>query len=195
MTMAPSDREETPPPSRRRRRLLAALAALGLGGALLWLARPRVDPAAHAALSRLVYTKLQEPDGTPRRIAEDWRERVRVINFWATWCPPCRAELPLLAAASRAWKEEEVQFLGLALDDKEAVRRYLEHTPLPYPVLLAPPSLLDLTVPLGNRHRVLPFTLVIDPEDEQVAAHVGPVTKEKLDGWIKAALATGTTPP
>jgi thiol-disulfide isomerase/thioredoxin len=191
--MTPSNQEKAPSPSLRRRRLLAALAALGLGGTILWLARPRVDPAAHAALSRLVYTKLQEPDGTPRRIAEDWRERVRVINFWATWCPPCRAELPLLAAASRAWKEEEVQFLGLALDDKEAVRRYLEHTPLPYPVLLAPPALLDLTVPLGNRHRVLPFTLVIDAQDEQVATHIGPVAQAQLDGWIKTALAAGAT--
>jgi len=192
--MTPSDQEEAPSPSLRRRRLLAALAALGLGGTILWLVRPKVDPAAHAALSRLVYTKLQEPDGTPRRIAEDWRERVRVINFWATWCPPCRAELPLLAAASRAWKEEEVQFLGLALDDKEAVRRYLEHTPLPYPVLLAPPSLLDLTVPLGNRRRVLPFTLVIDSEDEQVAAHVGPVTRTKLEEWIRTARAADAAP-
>ncbi|MDD3433162.1 MAG: TlpA disulfide reductase family protein [Tepidiphilus sp.] len=192
--MTPSNQEKAPSPSLRRRRLLAALAALGLGGTILWLARPRVDPAAHAALSRLVYTKLQEPDGTPRRIAEDWRERVRVINFWATWCPPCRAELPLLAAASRAWKEEEVQFLGLALDDKEAVRRYLAHTPLPYPILLAPPTLLDLTAELGNPHRALPFTLVIGPRNERIASHVGPVTKEKLDGWIKAALAAGTTP-
>jgi len=186
--MTSADQEEASSPFLRRRRLLAALAALGLGGTLLWLARPQGDPAAHAALSRLIYAKLQEPDGTPRRIATDWRERVRIVNFWATWCPPCRAELPLLAAASLAWKEEEVQFLGLALDDKEAVRRYLERTPLPYPVLLAPPALLDLTVPLGNRRRVLPFTLVIDPHEEQVAAQVGPVTRAKLDGWIHAAL-------
>ena len=186
--MTSADQEEASSPFLRRRRLLAALAALGLGGALLWLARPQGDPAAHAALSRLIYTKLQEPDGTPRRIATDWRERVRIVNFWATWCPPCRAELPLLAAASQAWPEEKVQFLGLALDDKEAVRRYLERTPLPYPVLLAPPALLDLTVPLGNRRRVLPFTLVIDPHEEQVAAQVGPVTRAKLDGWIHAAL-------
>lgn len=187
--MTPADQEEAAPsPFLRRRRLLAALAALGLGSAALWLARPRVDPAAHAALSRLIYVKLQEPDGTPRRIANDWRERVRVVNFWATWCPPCRAELPLLAAASKAWPEEKVQFLGLALDDKEAVRRYLERTPLPYPILLAPPSLLELTVPLGNRRRVLPFTLVLDAQDEEIATQVGPVTKEKLDGWIHAAL-------
>lgn len=191
--MTSADQEEASSPFLRRRRLLAALAALGLGGALLWLARPQGDPAAHAALSRLIYAKLQEPDGTPRRIATDWRERMRIVNFWATWCPPCRAELPLLAAASRAWKEEEVQFLGLALDDKEAVRRYLEHTPLPYPVLLAPPALLDLTVPLGNRHRVLPFTLVIDAQDEQVATHIGPVAQAQLDGWIKTALAAGAT--
>lgn len=184
MTM-PRSRDDEPSPSRRRRGMLAAVAALGLGGTLWWLTRPRSNPAADAALTRLLQTELRDPEGPPRRIAEHWPEGVRVINFWATWCPPCRTELPLLAAASRTWPE--IQFLGVALDEETALRRFLAHTPLPYPILLAPPTLLDLTAELGNPHRALPFTLVIGPRNERIASHVGPVTHATLERWSRTA--------
>ena len=103
--MTSADQEEASSPFLRRRRLLAALAALGLGGTLLWLARPQGDPAAHAALSRLIYAKLQEPDGTPRRIATDWREMGHAIRTNAVDIPLADPHFWTMAGAVRVARE------------------------------------------------------------------------------------------
>ncbi|WP_341650047.1 TlpA disulfide reductase family protein [Thauera humireducens] len=89
---------------------------------------------------------------------EQWRGKVIVANFWATWCPPCRKEIPDFAAASQALAVQPVQFVGISIDSLEKVQAFNDEFKVPYPLLIAGPEALALAAGFGNDARALPFT-------------------------------------
>jgi len=123
-------------------------------------AKPSVSPDQRDPLPEF---KLMDIDGKERDITE-WRGKVVVLNFWATWCPPCRRELPIFKALQNEYGPQGVQFVGISLDRDELVRDYARIEELNYPQLVGTSKALELGQLLGNRMGALPFTVVVDRE-------------------------------
>jgi len=108
---------------------------------------------------------------------DQWQGKVLAINFWATWCPPCRKEIPLLIDAQNDFAENNVQFLGIAMDDAKAVATYMETAGFNYPILI---SDLNETIKIGQAVNynfvALPFTVFISADGTQSKAHTGELT-------------------
>ncbi|MCK9283066.1 MAG: TlpA family protein disulfide reductase [Rhodocyclaceae bacterium] len=171
-----------------------ALAAFAVAAIAAWAgywinqSNTRAMPASDPALLRLSNAPLKTLDGRPRSLA-DWRGKVLVVNFWATWCPPCRAEMPGFSRISEQYASKGVQFLGIAIDDEAPVQAYSRHAPVSYPLLLGDGTTLDLTAQLGNATQGLPFTAIIDSEGRLTATKVGILGEAELQARLDAILA------
>ena len=107
-----------------------------------------------------------------------------VLNFWATWCPPCVAELPLLSSFSRENAANGWQVLGIAVDQAAAVRAFLDRVPVAFPVALAPQGGIALSRSLGNLAGGLPFTVVFGADGQVRHRKMGQITPQNLKDWI-----------
>lgn len=170
--------------------LLAA--ALGVGGFLLFDAwRPDATPEyrddAIDHLEQLPPLRLSTLDG--RDIdAGRWAGKVLVLNFWATWCPPCLRELPLFDELQRSHAEAGLQVVGIAVDQKENVEGFLAERPVGFPILLGDTDAIELSRRLGNRLQGLPFTAIFDADGKRVYGHTGEVTRAILDEHLTPLL-------
>jgi thiol-disulfide isomerase/thioredoxin len=128
-------------------------------------------------------------DGRERSSAE-FADRVVVINFWATWCPPCRKETPEFVALQKDFGDK-VQFIGIAIDDEEPVREFAETYAMNYPVLLGDTDAVDLSRRLGNRYEGLPFTVVARPGGGVVLRHAGGLERSQLEPLLERLTDAG----
>ena len=135
----------------------------------------------------LLATTLNGLDDRPQPL-EQWRGRVLVVNFWATWCAPCREEIPLFIDFQRKYEARGVQFVGIAVDQKERVVPYARDIGINYPVLVGGMDALDLARSVGNRAGVLPFTLVIDRRGAVSEAFVGIARPDRLEKMLAPLL-------
>ena len=148
------------------RRLILAGAGVGaaaLGASLAWrkLNPPAVSPAAQAFWAR----RFPGVDGAELDVAR-WRGKPLLVNFWATWCPPCVKELPEINQFYGEAKAKGWQVLGLAVDQAEPVKAFLKKTPLDFAIALAGAQGLSLVRELGNPAGGLPFSLLFDETGE-----------------------------
>lgn len=173
-------------PQASRRRLMAyagVAAAAGLGGAgLAWW---RFQP--HAVLSgaeaALWAQQFEAPSGGAPVAMARFRGKPLLVNFWATWCPPCVDELPLLNAFYREHAAKGWQVVGLAIDQPSSVRQFLGRLPLDFPVGLAGLSGTELGRSLGNLTGGLPFSVVMGADGSILHRKMGQVTAEDLTQW------------
>ena len=118
-----------------------------------------------------------------------WQSDLVVLNFWGTWCPPCRREIPLLVQLHKKYLNKGVKIIGIALDDPAAVKSYLEDNYVPYPVLWGSTNVTQLMKELGNEYGSLPFTVVVDSKGKIMNVHLGEIEEqpfvEILDGLLK----------
>lgn len=179
-------------PTSSRLGLLVAIIAAAAGGFLAyrWL-RPDAPPppavsapAASLPALRPVFS-LEDATGRMRSITE-WDGRALVVNFWATWCPPCRREIPLLNELQREHAADGVQVIGVAVDFREDVRAYLQQTPVDYPVLIGEQAGLDVMRAFGMETAGFPFTVFTDRKGAIVAVFVGELHRPQA----QAILAT-----
>ncbi|MDD5029703.1 MAG: TlpA disulfide reductase family protein [Rhodoferax sp.] len=112
-----------------------------------------------------------------------FRGKPLLVNFWATWCPPCVEELPLLNAFYRQHAANGWQIIGLALDQAAPVRRFLKQQPLAFPVALAGFAGVELSRSLGNINGGLPFSVVFDPSGTLVYRKLGKLSKADLQNF------------
>ncbi len=178
-------------PGRREALLLctAGIAAAGAGfvaGPLL-LRLGDGDTASRA----LFAATLPDLSGKPRRLAE-WQGRVVLVNFWATWCAPCREEIPLLVAAMEKYRPGGVEIVGIAVDNAAKVAEFTKTMAISYPVLLAEASGLDLMRQLGNAGGGLPYTVVADRKGALVLRKLGAFKKGDLDPILGALAAANS---
>jgi len=173
--------------------ILAVAAAAGLIGYLAQRAaspaRPAPAQVAREAGAPILALNLPDSNGQPQALAQ-WRGKVLVVNFWATWCPPCLREIPEFAAVSRRFADAPVQFVGIGIDQPDNVRRFAEDNKVPYPLLIAPLQTLAVTSALGNTSQALPFTVIFDRHGELDFVKLGTLNEAELEGKIRALLAS-----
>lgn len=137
-------------------------------------------PPATKIPERLPKFSLQGLDGKSVSI-DDWRGRSLVINFWATWCAPCRREIPLLEALAGEWADRDVTVVGIAVDHREQVSAFAKQLKIGYPVLIGEQDALDVAGALGVESPVFPFTVFTDRRGEVVALFIGELHKAQVN--------------
>jgi thiol-disulfide isomerase/thioredoxin len=166
-----------------------ALLAL-MAGALFYAARipvevaapPPPQPAQLEVVTHPAFT-LPDIDGTEREFAE-WDGKYRLINFWATWCAPCRREIPLLKAFQDEHGESGFQVLGIAVDYPEEVRRYAEEAAFNYPILIGQQDAMAVAESSGIEFIGMPFTMFVAKDGEYVGAYIGELHQSHLDDVV-----------
>jgi thiol-disulfide isomerase/thioredoxin len=166
--------------------LLALItAAIILAGALyIFLPDKKPVTSASDAIATASFYDLQEK---VQALAQ-WKGKVMVVNFWATWCPPCLAEIPEFIHLQKQYEKQGVQFVGIAIDQRSKVQAYAKEVGMNYPVLLGDLAGIDLARRTGNPQGGLPYTVIVDRSGKVVATQLGTLSTEQLEGIIKPLL-------
>ncbi len=167
-----------------RRWLLAgagATATLAGIGAALWQERSE-NKAAHADTAWLWGLSFPRPDGGELQMAS-LRGRPLVLNFWATWCPPCVKEMPEFDRFHREFSARGWQVLGLAVDSAGPVREFLARAPVGYTIGLAGFEGTEVSKRLGNEQGALPFTALVDAKGRVLQRRLGQTHFQELADW------------
>lgn len=117
-----------------------------------------------------------------------WRGKVMVVNFWASWCEPCRDEIPEFIELQKKFGEQGVVFVGIAVDQKERAAAFSKQIGINYPVLVGDLSAMKLADAAGNRQGALPFTVIIDRSGNIIGSKLGRLSRSKLEGMLKPLL-------
>lgn len=175
-----------------QRSFFALVAALALAaGTILWLlGRPAVRTTAPAdtpqiTAAALYATAFTDADGRSQALGQ-FQGRLLVLNFWATWCGPCREEMPAFTRVQARWKDRGVQFLGISAEEGEKVGRFGRDLGVTYPLWTGGDQVAELSRRLGNRLGVLPHTVLIAPGGEVLETRVGPYTEGELEQRLVA---------
>lgn len=144
--------------------------------------------ASAAALDDVVQTlpdfALSDLDGETRSISE-WSDRPLVINFWATWCAPCRREMPLLQALHQERKDEPIEVIGIAIDRFDAVAAFIAESGITYPILAGQQDAMQAAEKFGSDFIALPFTVFTAPGGEVLVLHSGELHADQLRSILK----------
>lgn len=176
----------------RRRQVLVWIGGLALGAAALsaglWFGSSRRKQAHAEAGSgpALLAMTFPTPDGGKRSLSE-FRGQILIVNFWATWCPPCREEIPGLISIQKRFGANGVQIVGIAIDSAEKTRDYAADMGINYAVVMGGMETLDLVRILGNKAGALPFTVVLDRKGEVAITHLGLMSESQVEAAIRAA--------
>lgn len=175
--------------------LVFAVAFIALmAGALFYAARfpvsqqvPAPEPASGAQSVAAVAEgpvsvefALSDMDGVTREFSE-WEGKHRILNFWATWCAPCRREIPLLKAFQDEHGENGLQVIGIAVDFPEPVAEYARAAEFNYPILVGEQDAMAVAEASGVEFIGLPFTMFVARDGELIGTHMGEIHKEQLD--------------
>lgn len=165
---------------------VVAIAALAAG--LHFGQRSSSEAAANEVAAKAIAgLTLADADGKPQALSQ-WRGKVLVVNFWATWCAPCREEMPLFRSAQAEYGPRGLQFVGIAADSAAKVREWIAEFPTGYPTLIGGYGAIELSQALGNRLGALPYTVVVNRSGQVVFRQLGPFSKARLDAIIAELL-------
>ena len=168
--------------------LVIAVVIIALGaGVLYFVARTPVENAAPVAVQSFAPEVVQYPsftmpdlDGKQRDFSE-WDGRHRLLNFWATWCAPCRREIPLLKEFQAEQGEDGILVMGIAVDFAEDVARYAEAAKFNYPVLVGQEEAMAVAESSGVTFIAMPFTMIVARDGEFLGAYLGELHRSHLD--------------
>jgi thiol-disulfide isomerase/thioredoxin len=173
-----------------RRASLAVLGATALaaGAAGGWFAWRRLDDAP-ASLSSTPLFALTYPDPEDREQAlAQWRGRLLVVNFWATWCVPCIEEMPDLQRVRDEYRARNVEVLGIGIDSAAKIREFREKQRITFPLFVAGAGGSELARQLGNTAGALPYTVLVAPDGSVVQRRLGAIKPAELRRWLDTHL-------
>jgi peroxiredoxin len=148
------------------------------------------QPATGA--TQLPAFSLPDVDGQPRH-ASEWQGKIVIINFWATWCPPCVKEMPLFVRLQEKYGVQGIQFIGVGIDRLEAIKAFIKRIGVNYPILVGEQEAVALSESLGNKQGGLPFTVIIDRSGHIAKYQLGEVSEKYLEAAIAELLAQPTS--
>lgn len=150
-----------------------------------WIYRTSLadDPAIKAFFDN----PWKTPDGKSVD-TNSWRGKVLVVNFWASWCPPCVEEMPTLDQLQAEFLPQNVLFVGIGIDSPSNIRQFLEMTPVSYPIVIGGLEGSALSKQMGNAQGALPYTIIIDAKGKATSSKLGKISEEELRKAIKSAL-------
>ncbi len=114
------------------------------------------------------------------RESKEWQGKILIINFWATWCPPCLKEIPDFIKIQAKHKKSNLQFVGIAIDNKESVINYLKTININYPILIGNDEAIALAYKMGNIVNAVPFTVIVNAEGAIIHRQPGELSREKI---------------
>jgi thiol-disulfide isomerase/thioredoxin len=192
------------------RGLLAAVAAVALGGTAGYLgyrwhsvsiaptAPKPAPPQGSSGADERTDEPLRVPDTLPdihradldghMRALRDFGHRPLIINFWATWCEPCRREMPLLTALRGDYRADRLEVVGVAVDFRDSVVDFLKKNPLAYPLLIGEEDGIEAARAFGMQ-MLLPFSVFVDERDRIIAVKVGELHRDEADAILEAMRA------
>ena len=186
--------------------LVVAAAAAGFG-VFRWMDRGSPAPQAQDAQAMPPTTKtmtadealalkMDSLDGTGRKSLADWKGKAVLLNFWATWCQPCRQEIPLLVKLQAQYAAQGLQVVGIATDETDAkdVQAFLKKMVVNYPMLMGTDDVGNMVAAFGGSLIGLPYTLVLDRNGKVLTIHAGELHPEEAQKLVDMALngeATG----
>ena len=184
--------------------VIIGAAAAGAAGYLFFEQRqpateplpPAMESAPKTLAATLPTFQLADRDGKVRSL-QDWTGKSLIVNFWATWCAPCRREIPLLEKIQVEYGPEGFQVIGIAADYRDKVIAYADEIGLKYPLLIGEQEALDAATAFGIEAVGFPFTIFADRQGRIVAAHVGELTEPEarvILGAVRRVDAGSLTP-
>ncbi|WP_397390958.1 TlpA family protein disulfide reductase [Polynucleobacter sp.] len=162
---------------------LAALVAGVLASQWIYKTGLASDPTIKAFLAN----PWQTPNGKPVDTAQ-WHGKVLVVNFWASWCPPCVEEMPTFDKLQMELKSQNVLFVGIGIDSPSNIREFLEKTPVSYPIAIGGLEGSNLSKQMGNLQGALPYTIIINAEGRATYRKLGKISEDDIKNRILEAL-------
>lgn len=159
--------------------LLVTLVALGYLVYNRSAENPALVQTGELVDSPVAFT-LADLDGNQRAFSE-WHGKARLVNFWATWCAPCRREIPLLKKIQEKHGDNNVQVIGIAVDFAEQVAAYAEDAQFNYPILVGQEDAMSAAEASGIDFIGMPFTMVVAPDGQLIKTHLGEIVEEHLE--------------
>ncbi len=169
---------------------LAVLALAVLAGIAVWLDKAPVEegnriraPEIAASAGAIYATKVVDAAGNEQMLGR-WSGKLLVINFWATWCAPCREEMPMLDRLQEAHGPNGLQIVGIAADSRSNVDNFAKSAKLSYPLFSDENGAIELSKRLGNKFGLLPFTAVIRPGGEVLMVQTGMINEAQMSAIV-----------
>lgn len=178
--------------SRKQQWLLTAIVALAALAGGWYFGMQRYEEPARAVVEQrtdggIFAANFPDLNGKAQAFSQ-WRGRVVVLNFWATWCPPCRTEIPDFVKVQEKFAARGLTIVGLAIDDKDKVQAFADEMAINYPILIGDTRAMDLAKAAGNRLGGLPYTVILDRQGKIVAGEIGGLTAAKLEALVQPLL-------
>jgi thiol-disulfide isomerase/thioredoxin len=169
------------------RRDALILGATGLGALVAGSVVGALALQSGSGAADLLSASFADLTGRQTPIRE-WQGRVLLCNFWATWCEPCRDEVPLLNAAQQQYLAQGLTIVGIGIDSAEKIRQFSAKYRIVYPSLVANADAFVLLRSLGNRSGGLPYSVVLDRKGALVSRKLGAFRREELDQVLAGIL-------
>ena len=175
--------------------IILVLAVAGIAaGFVTWKAFERQTPVAQTTAPAPIAVGTARPDfrlpdleGNSRS-PDEWDGKVLVVNFWATWCPPCRKEIPAFMELQDQYGQRGLQFVGIAVDERDAVQDYADVMGINYPILFGELDAIEVGKQYGNRFGALPFTVAVDRQGKVAFVKQGQLHREEAEQMILSLL-------
>lgn len=164
--------------------ILPVLAAIALGTLFSFTLR-HYFPAqnqgsrSNASTQALYAANLPDAQGKPQAL-QQWQGKVAVVNFWATWCPPCREEMPELSELYNQYKDQGVVVIGISTDELPKMQAFAAKSPVSYPLLAGNEQAMVLSEQLGNNKGALPYTVIVRADGSIANTYFGRISADLL---------------